>query len=120
MRKHRRLTFRHIGQINVTNRLSGDPMGVVLDVSMGGLRLVTEEPLAPGSCYDMRLEIPVREDHTRSVDITAICQWSKKDAKTARFEQGFKLDRPSAAFTELVTSMSVSFNRSLLGRARLS
>ena len=46
MRKHRRLTFRHIGQINVTNRLSGDPMGVVLDVSMGGLRLVTDGPLA--------------------------------------------------------------------------
>jgi len=119
MRKHRRLTFRHIGQINVINRLSGDSMGEVLDVSMGGLRLVTEEPLAPGSCYDMRLEIPVREDHTRPVDITAICQWSKKDAKNGRFEQGFKLDRPCAAFTELVTSMSVSFNRSLLGRARL-
>lgn len=119
MRKHRRLTFRHIGQINVTNRLSGDPMGVVGDVSMGGLRLVTEDPLAPGSCYDMRLEIPVREGHTRSVDISAICQWSRKDAKTGRFEQGFKLDRPSAAFNELVSSMSVSFNRSLLGRARL-
>ncbi|MFV3304963.1 PilZ domain-containing protein [Pseudomonas sp. NY15181] len=119
MRKHRRLTFRHIGQVNVINRLGGDSMGEVLDVSMGGLRLVTEEPLAPGSCYDMRLEIPVREDHTRPVDITAICQWSKKDAKNGRFEQGFKLDRPSAAFTELATSMSVSFNRSLLGRARL-
>lgn len=86
---------------------------------MGGQRLVANQPLAPGSCYDMRLDIPVREDHTRSVDISAICQWPKKDAKNARFEQGFKLDRPSTAFTELVTSMSVSFKRSLLGRARL-
>lgn len=73
MREHRRLTFRQVDRIHVINRLSGEPMGYIADLSLGGLKLVSQAPLAPGAAFEMRLEIPVREGHFRSVDIHAVC-----------------------------------------------
>ncbi|BAN49955.1 PilZ domain-containing protein [Metapseudomonas resinovorans] len=115
MRKHRRLTFRQIDRIHVVNILSGEPMGYIADLSLGGLRLVSPSPLAPGACFEIRLEIPVREGHFRHVDIHIVCQWSRKDGTSGRFHIGCALDRPAPAFTEMVASMhaSLGFARSL-------
>lgn len=108
MRKHRRLTFRQIDRIHVINRLSSEPMGYIADLSVGGLRLVSPSPLAPGACFEMRLEVPVREGHFRSVDIHVVCQWSRKDGMSGRFHIGFALDRPAPEFTEMVASLNAS------------
>lgn len=106
MRRHTRLTIRHSSRIKVTNRLSGEPMGFVGDVSLGGLKLVSSQPLAVGGCYEMRLHVPERNGQIRQVDVAMICQWSRKDPRRDRFEMGFALDRPSPDFTKLVERMS--------------
>ncbi|MGF6690034.1 hypothetical protein M2318_000078 [Metapseudomonas resinovorans] len=115
MRKHRRLTFRQVNRIHVTNRLSGEPMGYIADLSLGGLKLVSPTPLAPGAAFEMRLDVPVREGHFRAVDIHVVCQWSRKDGMSGRFHIGCALDRPAPEFTEMVASMhaSLGFTRSL-------
>lgn len=102
MRQHSRLTFRHLSRIQVTNRLSGDPMGYVADLSLGGLRLVARQPLAVGSCYEMCLHVPDHRDQLREVDVVVLCQWVRKDSRRDSFEMGFALDRPSPAFSELI------------------
>lgn len=105
MRQHSRLTFRHLSRVQVTNRLSGDPMGYVADLSLGGLRLVARQPLEAGGCYEMCLHVPDHRDKLREVDVVVICQWVRKTPRRDSFEMGFALDRPSQAFIDLVAQM---------------
>ena len=102
MRQHSRLTFRHLSRIQVTNRLSGDPMGYVADLSMGGLRLVAKQPLGVNGCYEMCLHVPTLGDRTREVQVVVLCQWVRKDSRRDSFEMGFSLDRPSDEYTRLI------------------
>ncbi|MBA1276293.1 MULTISPECIES: PilZ domain-containing protein [Pseudomonadaceae] len=105
MRQHSRLTFRHLSRIQVTNRLSGDPMGYIGDLSIGGLRLVARQPLVIGGCYEMCLHVPDHGERLREVDVVVICQWVRKDSRRDSFEMGFALDRPCPAFVEMVAQL---------------
>ncbi len=105
MRQHSRLDFRHLSRIQVTNRLSGDPMGYVGDLSIGGLRLVARQPLSIGGCYEMCLHVPSHGERLQVIEVVVICQWVRKDTRRDSFDMGFALDRPSPAFTELVASL---------------
>ncbi|MCQ4321514.1 PilZ domain-containing protein [Stutzerimonas stutzeri] len=102
MRQHSRLTFRHLGRIQVTNRLGGDPMGQVADLSKGGLRLVAKQPLGVNGCYEMCLHVPTVADRSREAQIVVLCQWVRKDARRDSFKMGFPLDRPSEDYTRLI------------------
>ena len=102
MRQHTRLTFRHLSRIMVSNRLNGEPMGYVADLSVGGLRLIAKQPLAIGGCYDMILHAPGNGERVRDVGVVVICQWVRKDSRRDSFEMGFALDRPSPSFVDLV------------------
>ncbi|WP_312243407.1 PilZ domain-containing protein [Stutzerimonas nitrititolerans] len=105
MRQHSRLTFRHLNRIQVTNRLSGDPLGYVADLSVGGLRLVASQPLEVGGCYEMCLHVPDHREKLRALDVVVNCQWVRKIPRRGSFEMGFALDRPSQAFVDLVAEM---------------
>lgn len=102
MRQHSRFTFHDLTSIRVVNRLSGEPMGFVGDLSFGGLRLISRQPLAIGGCYEMRLHVPVEGGGVRQVDVVVICQWSRKETRYDSFDSGFALDRPAPEFAELV------------------
>lgn len=102
MRRYSRLTFRHVHRVQVTNRLSGDAMGYVADLSLGGLRLISAEPLVVGGCYELCLHVPAHNERVREVEVVVICQWSRKQPRRNGFEIGFALDRPAPAFAALV------------------
>ncbi|NLO80692.1 MAG: PilZ domain-containing protein [Xanthomonadaceae bacterium] len=105
MRRHRRFNFQHISRIQVSNRLSGEPLGYVADISIEGLRLLAAHPLAVGGCYELRLHVPEPDGGERQVDIVVICQWLCRNKEQGRFEMGFELDRPSKDFTRLVAQL---------------
>lgn len=105
MRRHRRFNFRHLTRIQVTNRLSGELIGYLADISIEGLRLVAGQPLAVGGCYELRLHVPEEEGEDTLVDIVVICQWSRRNSERRNFEMGFALDRPSKEFTHLVAQL---------------
>lgn len=105
MRQHRRFSFLHLSRIKVTNRLSNELIGVVGDISLGGLRLIAKEPLAVGGCYEIRLHVPERGERVRQVDIAVICQWIRKVPLRRSFNLGLALDRPSTEFTGLVSRL---------------
>ena len=105
MRQHSRLTFRHLSRIQVTNRLSGDSMGYVGDLSIGGLRLVAKQPLSIGGCYEMCLHVPDDGARSQEINVVVICQWMRKDSRRDSFEMGFALDRPCPPFVELVAQL---------------
>lgn len=111
MRQHPRFHFLQLSRIRVTNRLSNERMGMIGDISVGGLRLVSKEPLAVGGCYEMRLHVPVRDGEVRHVDIAVTCRWVRKDPLREHFHMGFALDRPSQEFVDLVERMALRQSR---------
>jgi len=106
MRQYSRFSFRHISRIQVSNRLNGEPMGYVADLSLGGLRLVSSQPLAVGGCYEMVLHVLEQGKRVRQIEVVVIGQWSRKDSRRDSFEMGFVLDRPCAEFTALVAQQA--------------
>ena len=107
MRQHPRFHFLRLSRIKVTNRLSDERMGLIGDISVGGLRLVSKEPLAVGSCYEMRVHVPVGGGEVRPVDIAVTCRWVRKDSIRNNFHMGFALDRPSQEYVDLVERMAL-------------
>ncbi len=105
MRRDRRYSSLHMRRIKVTNALSGDPIGVIGDVSVGGLRVLGRAPLAVGGCYDLRLHIPEKNGETSQVDVKVICQWTRKDPILRGFQIGCALDRPSKEWADVVTRL---------------
>ncbi|RFA30730.1 hypothetical protein CAI21_04270 [Alkalilimnicola ehrlichii] len=103
MRRERRFHYMHMRNIKVSNSLSGDPMGVVGDLSPKGLRLIGKQPLAIGACYEMRLHSTDKDGNTEHVDVKMICRWVKKDPERSIYQIGFELDQASKAFTDLVS-----------------
>lgn len=108
MRQHSRVTFRPANRMRVLDRDSGEPLGLIADLSVGGLRMISEMPLEAGRCYAASVEVPVREGRFRLVEIAMVCQWSRKTGRSNRFEQGFALAEPAPAFVELVNSFKAS------------
>lgn len=115
MRQHSRVTFRPANRMQVLERSSGEPLGLVVDLSVGGLGIFTDTPLDVGGRYELSLEVPVRAGRFRYVDIAVICQWSRRNGRVGRFEQGFALVEPAPAFVDLVNSLkdSQGLSRSL-------
>lgn len=90
-------------RIKVFNHLSGDLMGVVGDLSASGMRLFTQQPLAVGAAYEMRLDYPAFNGETQAVHVKMLCRWIRKDPDGDGFQVGCVLDQPSDEFAELVT-----------------
>ncbi|MBC9249818.1 PilZ domain-containing protein [Pseudomonas alcaligenes] len=115
MRQHSRVVFRPANRLQLLERASGEPLGLIADLSLGGLRLIAEGELVSGACLQASIEVPVREGRYRLVEVDLVCQWSRRAGRAGRYEQGFALAAPAPAFVELVASLKAtqSLSRSL-------
>jgi len=102
MRQHSRLTFRHLHRIQVSRRPSGEAVGYVGDLSKGGMRLIAEQSLEPGSCHELCLHVPDHRDQLYEINVVVSCQWVRKNSRREAFEMGFALHQPNAAFSDLI------------------
>lgn len=105
MRKFSRFPFIKGLRIDVTDTGRGGPVGYVADVSLGGLRLITQDPLPVGE-HELVLAIPENKLlPQQAIPIRVIVQWTRKNFRLGH-EQGLKLTEPSRAFENLVNSLS--------------
>lgn len=105
MRLERRFPLKGLTDIRVIDCADDEPIGYIGDISSGGFRVISEDPLAPDTQLQINLEIPVRANHHRTLSLNVQCKWSRRDARLKRFNLGFKLNEPSEAFQELLTEI---------------
>lgn len=110
MREYSRITFRSIFRIKVSNRCDDRLIGYVGDLSEGGVKLISDTPIEVGTRLELRLKMRDREGRLQHIDIAATCSWSGENTKTGYFEAGLTLDRPSHAFSEVVSRMRATRN----------
>jgi len=75
---------------SVFDRIDGQPVGYVVDISVGGMMMIGREPIKAGTIMKMRIELPeVAEGNGRlTVDGRAI--WCKKEDDPECYYTGFE------------------------------
>jgi hypothetical protein len=113
MRQHSRVIFRAANRLRALDHHSGELLGMVADLSHGGLRLLTEQPLEACRVYAIDLEVPISSGRFRVLELQLICQWSKRNGRLGRFA----LAEPAPQFVATVDSLKFIEERSRSLRA---
>lgn len=108
MRQHTRVTFRPANRMQVFLQGSDEPLGLIADISAGGFRLMSDLPILVGQVYPISIEVPITASRFRMVEVAVVCQWSRKTGRSGRYEQGFAVETPLTAYSDLVDSLKAS------------
>lgn len=106
--KDRRTAERHnlIMYLRVHDQETDELVGHVVDVSTGGMMLVTDAPFQPKTEHKLRVVLPYTEqDEERTLDIDAECRWCGPDANDDYFDAGFRFTEPNAKLREMITDV---------------
>ena len=100
MRLERRFALKGYLDIRLVDQSTDALIGYLADVSVGGFRVACEEAVAPDSMLRVELKIQVREGKFRSLSLPVMCKWSRRDSRLKRFNVGFQLAEPNAAYVD--------------------
>ena len=79
----------------VHDRILGMVIGRVLDLSTGGLRVITDKPIEKSTRIECRLQLPKEIDGETQVLVDICCVWCRKNTLYGAFEAGFSFLNPS-------------------------
>jgi c-di-GMP-binding flagellar brake protein YcgR len=69
-----------------SNRL----LGHLVDITPGGMMLVSEEPIAVGEEFKLEIRTPDTEGAMKPMQFTATCRWSDNDINSSFYDSGFE------------------------------
>lgn len=97
--------------LNVCDNVTGQPVGKVVDLSIFGLQLLSDEPIGINTNFQLRMSLPSftessglnpEVDVFEQIDFEARSVWSQKYENDEFFLTGFKIMNPSAENTEAI------------------
>jgi len=89
----RKLKRRHlIYYLRVFNNMNGELVGHMVDITEEGIMLISEQPVAPGSKIEMRMQLPFEVLEKNELLFSATCLWCKKDVNPDFYASGYSLD----------------------------
>lgn len=84
----------HLNAYSQSNNLL---VGYVVDISLGGMMLLSEEPLPTGKSFYFRLDVRLGDNHQDQMLLEAISVWGKPDANPGLHNTGFRFANLSTA-----------------------
>jgi len=87
-RRHKR--WRLIFYPSVYNERTGQVMGHLLDVTLEGMKLISQKPLPIRRNYLVGIEFTADSGNTRRITLEARSLWSERDSNALFFDTGFK------------------------------
>lgn len=105
--KDRRAAERHnlIMYLRVHDRNTDELVGHIVDVSTGGMMLVSDAPFVPQETHQLRVILPYTEQTDRTLDLDAECRWCGPDANEDYFDAGFRFLNPNAELREVISGV---------------
>jgi len=67
-------------------------LGILIDLSLSGLRVMGEEKLRSGKIFNLRLEMPKRVNDSTIIYLSAKCNWSNKSEEPNFYVSGFEFE----------------------------
>ena len=103
MNENRRLKRWHlIYYLRVFNQDTGSLLGHIVDVSTGGMKVVSENPIPTEKDFRLRMEVPQEGGSAEGVLLNAHSLWCSKDANPDFYATGFRLVNPDRAIIKLI------------------
>jgi c-di-GMP-binding flagellar brake protein YcgR len=90
MNDYRRAKRRKVGNIEVTDTMTGQVIGRLSNLSETGMLLILGEPLVSDALYQMRFALPNEEGDSRSVEVGAHELWNDEAAAPGQIWTGFR------------------------------
>ncbi len=90
MEKRRQIRRRTSLSMKVHDSKSGDLTGQLIDLTTGGMRLISIDPIAVGHIFNFKVEVPPTVSERKILTIHARSVWSKKDSDFGFFDTGFE------------------------------
>ncbi len=94
-------------------------IGVVADLSVDGMRLITSKPIAKDAQFSCRVKLPTtifREDYLM-LDVK--CMWSRKRETTGDFESGYSIVKLSKEDAAIILHLLIHSSRAQKTKPRV-
>jgi c-di-GMP-binding flagellar brake protein YcgR len=91
--------------LDVYERDDDSPLGQLVDISMGGMRLLSERPVRTGDRLDLILDIALESGRKEKVSVQAESVWGKEDDNPGLYQTGFKFLNLSQAADEAIEAI---------------
>ena len=104
-RKHQRVELDQ--PIAITDMISGEAFGELVNVTVAGLMVITNKEIPTHSIHQLSLRLPVDVAGSEFLEIGADCLWSRKTENFNRYWAGFQIidasDTALAQIEELIS-----------------
>jgi len=77
--------------LEISDQVTGSELGRVVNISAEGLMLLSGDPIAVGSVYQLNLKLPRLINHHSHISFGAEAVWSTPAAQPASFWTGFRI-----------------------------
>ncbi|PKK84053.1 MAG: hypothetical protein CVT49_05360 [candidate division Zixibacteria bacterium HGW-Zixibacteria-1] len=90
------------GNFNLFDRNTGDFIGRVVNMSINGLMLVSDEPIEVSKLFPCKMELPEEILESRQLVFDAESKWCNKNAALNCYETGFLIRNLSDKVCDIV------------------
>jgi len=81
---------------------SDELIGNLVDLSTGGLMMISEQPFKSGESYSFSMQLPSDGENEKRLEFTGIAKWCKQESNPKLYSIGFEIDNPSEAITKTI------------------
>ena len=94
MDQKRKIKRRHlIYYLRVHDKLNGELMGHLADISVDGMMIMSEKPFPAEKSFQCEMTLPEEVTGNRKMFFRARSLWSKKDVNPDFYDTGFKIEK---------------------------
>ena len=91
MEEKRKVERRHLFYyLAVIDTKTGNLIGHTVDISQGGIMLISQEPIKTNATYQLRMFLPEKIEGSRNLEFPAESKWCKKDVNPDFYNTGFQ------------------------------
>ena len=95
--------------LQVYNRVTGRPLGYIVNISSQGMMLVSQAQLMTHAVFQLSIHIPDKSK-TKKIDFEALSLWSRSDVTPGYYDTGFSFIRAPEELIELVSALKDYFS----------
>ncbi|MEW5922934.1 MAG: PilZ domain-containing protein [Candidatus Zixiibacteriota bacterium] len=94
--------------ITVYDEVTGQPIGSLANMSIDGVKLVTDQAIKPGTILECRINLETDIMGYKEIYFSAECRWCRKNVAAGHWESGFLL-QASGIDMNLISYMILGF-----------
>jgi hypothetical protein len=104
--EQRRYARRHlIYQLEVRDADTGHALGRIVDIGVGGFRIVGRSPASPGKVLRLTMKLPESVSGEDTLSVEALCIWSQRDSSPELYVAGFQISPSPGQNPEAIVSV---------------